>query len=71
MTKCPKKAKFVVTDGCMWEKNKQDGTTFPHAIEVVDLQTGQVRYIKAGSVIAFIEGQITAARNQEQYNTQP
>lgn len=62
------KKTFIVTDGCMWEKNKQDNTSFPHSIEVVDSETGQVRYIKSGSKISFIEGEITENRNQETYN---
>ena len=59
---------FIVTDGCMWEKNKQDKTCYPHAIEVVDMETGQVRYIKSGSRIQFMEGSITEGRSQEFYN---
>lgn len=59
---------FILTDGCMWEKNKQEGTSFPHAIEVVDAETGQVRYIKSGSRIKFVEGEITEGRSQEAYN---
>lgn len=59
---------FILTDGCMWEKNKKDGTAFPHAIEVVDVETGQVRYIKSGSRIRFIDGQITMTRDQASYN---
>lgn len=59
---------FILTDGCMWEKNKQDGTSVSHAIEVVSLKTGQIRYIKSGSRIAFVEGEITKTRSQEVYN---
>lgn len=55
----------------MWEKNKQEGTKYPHCIEVVDAETGQVRYIKTGSKIKFVEGDITDTRNQEGYNKQP
>lgn len=65
-----KQKTFILTDGCMWEKNKQEGTSRAHAIEVVDVDTGQVRYIKSGSRIAFIEGEITEGRSQEQYNRQ-
>ena len=61
---------FILTDGCMWEKNKQDGTSYPHAIEVVDKATGQIRYIKSGSIITLVEGEITSGRNQESYNKQ-
>lgn len=61
---------FVVTDGCMWERNKVEGTKFPHSIEVMDETTGQMRYIKTGARIAFLEGEISEARNQEGYNRQ-
>lgn len=59
---------FILTDGCLWEKNRQEGAYHPHAIEVVDLETGQVRYIKSGSRIRFVEGEITATRDQKTYN---
>lgn len=59
---------FILTDGCMWEARKQSDKSYPHAIEVVDAETGQVRYIRSGSRIKFIDGQITVARNQEDYN---
>lgn len=62
---------FIVTDDCMWEKNKQEGKTDPHSIGVVDEKTGQTRYIKSGSRIKFIEGEITDLLSQENYNTQP
>lgn len=52
----------------MWEMNKQNGKSSAHSIEVVDLETGQVRYIKSGSKIAFIEGFITESHNQDDYN---
>lgn len=61
---------FIVTDSCMWESNRQEGTRAPHAIEVVDTETGQVRYIKSGSKIVFIEGDITEVHTQEEYNEQ-
>jgi len=59
---------YIVTDGCMWEDNKQNNTFHPHAVEVVDIRTGQVRYIKSGSRIKFVEGEITGTRDQEAYN---
>lgn len=59
---------FVVTDGCMWEQNKQNSTYYPHAIEVCNPKTGQVRYIKSGSRIQFISGEITPTRDQKTYN---
>jgi len=66
-----KTQKFIVTDGCMWEQNKRNTTCHPHAIEVVDVETGQVRYIKSGSVITFVSGNITQSRDQEMYNKKP
>ncbi len=64
------KKTFILTDGCMWEMNKKGNTSFPHAIEVVDAETGAVRYIKSGSRIQFVGGEITDGRSQEQYNKQ-
>lgn len=61
---------FLLTDGCMWEMNKENGTGNPHAIEVVDTETGSVRYIKSGSRMKFLAGEITDARNQKSYNKQ-
>lgn len=61
---------FILTDGCMWEMNKQSGKSAPHAIEVVDSETGAIRFIKSGSRIAFIEGEISLGRSQEIYNEQ-
>ena len=59
---------YLLTDGCLWEINKQTGNEHPHSIEVVDLETGAVRYIKSGSRIAFLEGEITDIRTQKCYN---
>jgi len=59
---------YIVTDGCMWEQNKKNSTYHPHAIEVVNIETGQVQYIRSGSRIKLIEGDITDLRSQEAYN---
>ena len=59
---------FIITDNCFWEKNKKDKTFHPHAIEVVDIETGQVRFIESGAKIKFIEGNMTDSRDQETYN---
>jgi hypothetical protein len=59
---------FLVTDACMWEANRKNGTFHPHAIEVVDLETGQTRYIESGARIKFIEGKISNGRDQASYN---
>lgn len=63
-----KKKIFILTDSCMWEANKQAGKSAPHAIEVVDIGTGQIRYIKSGSQIKFISGEISEKFSQEEYN---
>ena len=59
---------YIVTDGCMWEQNKKNSTYFPHGIEVVNLKTGAVQIITSGSIITFIEGEITSPRTQQAYN---
>ena len=64
----PNEQIYIVTDGCMWEQNKKNSTFHPHAIEVVNTNTGQVQYIKSGSRIIFVEGEITDLRTQEAYN---
>lgn len=59
---------YIVTDACMWEQNNRNSTFNPHAIEVVNIKTGQIRFILSGSKIAFIEGDITDLATQEAYN---
>jgi hypothetical protein len=59
---------YLLTDGCAWEINKQTGNEHPHAVEVVDLETGAVRYIKSGSRVKFVEGEISDIRTQASYN---
>jgi hypothetical protein len=61
---------YILTDGCMWELNKKMGSEHAHAIEVVDPETGAVRYIKSGSKIKFVEGEISDIRSQKAYNEQ-
>ena len=61
---------FILTDSCMWEKQKQDGTRAPHTIQVIDEQTGQTRYILTGARIKFLDGNISEPFTQEQYNVQ-
>jgi len=62
---------FILTDACLWEMNKKAGVYHPHAIEVVDSETGQVRYIQSGARIKFVEGQISKGREQDDYNKKP
>jgi hypothetical protein len=64
----PREREFILTDGCMWEANRKGGTFHPHAIEVVDTETGQVRYIESGARIKFVEGSISQGRDQQSYN---
>lgn len=59
---------FILTDCCMWEAQKKAGTFHPHAIEVVDIETGQTRYIQSGARIKFVEGLISEGRDQSTYN---
>lgn len=59
---------YLLTDGCMWELNKQTGNEHPHATEVVNPKTGAIRYIQSGSIIKFVEGKISDTRTQEAYN---
>jgi len=59
---------YLLTDLCMWEANKKNKTFYPHAIEVVDTETGQTQFIYSGSKIAFIDGKITPRSTQEAYN---
>ena len=62
---------FILTDSCGWEMNRQSKSKrSTHIIEVVDIETGQVRWIKSGAKIALIEGDITDPHSQEEYNTQ-
>lgn len=61
---------FIVTDLCMWEKNKLEKKSNTHAIIVVDEETGQMRMIQGGSKIRFVEGEISLPMSQEEYNNQ-
>lgn len=64
----PRSRTFLLTDACLWEAQKANGTFHPHAIEVVDVDTGQVRYIESGARIKFVEGSISEGRDQNKYN---
>ena len=61
---------FILTDSCMWEANRQQGTKAPHSVEVIDSETGKSRYIKSGSRIRFVSGDISEEYTQEEYNRQ-
>lgn len=62
---------YILTDACMWERNKLEGTRAPHCIEVVNEATGQTHYMKTGTRIKFVSGEMTEALSQDQYNGQP
>jgi len=64
----PRDRTFLLTDDCMWEAQRQNGTFYPHAIQVVDIETGQTRYIQSGAKIKFVDGLISQGRDQESYN---
>ena len=59
---------FILTDECMWESNKQSGARAPHTIAAIDEKTGQMRWIKGGSRIRFVAGEISEPHKQEDYN---
>lgn len=61
---------FILTDSCMWEANRQAGERSDHSVEVIDAETGKVRYLRSGTKIKFVEGFITEENTQEEYNRQ-
>lgn len=61
---------FILTDSCMWEANRQLGVRSAHSVEVTDAETGQVRYLRSGTRIRFVDGFITEENTQEEYNRQ-
>jgi hypothetical protein len=52
---------YMVTDQCFWETNKPenynplDPKRAPHAITLVDVETGSIVLLKSGSIIQVIE----------------
>lgn len=64
----PRKKTFLLTDLCMWEQNKQKGQFKPHAICVIDVESGKSYLIKSGSHIKFEAGNISKPLDQEDYN---
>ena len=46
--------KYILTDFC-YRFGKEKGRS-PHYVEVVDLETGEVRQLKSGSVIRVLKG---------------
>jgi len=43
MKENPSTKTFLLTDNCAWEANKKNSTDYPHAIEVVDVETGDLQ----------------------------
>lgn len=60
---------FILTDLCMWEKNRIEGKDGKHCIIVVDKETGQTFHIDGGSEIKFLSGHIMGPATQEGYNS--
>lgn len=59
---------FILTDMCMWEKNRQEGGKDEHAIIVVEKETGKTYVIDGGSEIIFVSGKIKGPATQDDYN---
>lgn len=66
--KLPTERTFILTDLCMWEKNRLEGGHDKHCIIVVDEETGQTFHIDGGSKIRFLSGSILGPATQENYN---
>lgn len=60
-TKPQKKKRYMLTDFCFWEQNPPpdynplDPNRKPHAVQLVDVETGTVALLKSGSIIEVIE----------------
>ena len=56
-----KEKRYMVTDQCMWESAKMenynplDPKRTPHALTLVDMETGSIAFLKSGSIIQVIE----------------
>ena len=44
--------KYILTNSCYWYGGK--GRT-PHYIEIVDMETGETKYLKSGSLIQVVK----------------
>lgn len=55
------KKRYMVTDQCMWETSKLenynplDPKRAPHALTLVDVETGSIAFLKSGSIIQVVE----------------
>lgn len=53
--------RYMVTDQCMWEASKLkdynplDPRRAPHALTIVDIETGSIAFLKSGSIIQVVE----------------
>lgn len=58
------KKRYIVTDQCMWETarlqdyNPLDPRRAPHALTLVDIETGSIAFLKSGSIIKVIESKL-------------
>ena len=48
-----KPRKYILTDSCFYYEDKGKSRV-PHWIEVVDMNTGEVKRLKSGSVISIV-----------------
>ncbi len=46
--------KYILTDSCFFYESKKKRGRSPHVIEVVDMETGNVKKLKSGSVIRIV-----------------
>ena len=47
------KKKYIITDSCCYYP-KKGKKRVPHAVEVVDLETGTVKLLRSGSIIQIV-----------------
>lgn len=46
--------RYIVTDSCFFYEPKKKRGRSPHVIELVDVETGNVKKLKSGSVIKIV-----------------
>jgi len=58
---------YLVTDSCGWEElkpeekkkyNPYDGSRSPHAMQLVDQETGTVVHLNSGSIIKIVKARL-------------
>ncbi len=59
---------YLVTDHCGWEEltedekqkyNPYDGSRSPHAVQLIDQETGTVVHLLSGSIVRIVKSRIT------------